>query len=406
MNILVLQETDWIGRGPHPQHHIFERLSRNPNFNITVLDYDIDKTIKSASVLIRKKLMYLEGRTISRAKIKLIRTTHLQVPYLRRITSLISTFFEIIRLMKKRRPNIIVSFSISNGFLGLLFSKLLSIPYVFYSLDIVPELIPFPHLKSFAKILFIFILKNSDRVIATSKLQKRYYMNNGINKKKITCFPQGFSLDNTRVNENKVELLKNELSISNDDFVILFMGYLYDFAGLEEIIDYYHEEVINGKLKLKFLILGDGGIFNQLNRKIEQLRANWVKLIGRVPFFDITEYLYLADLCLLSFSLNDITKQITPIKIIEYMSMKKAVLSTKLPGLVYELDSESGVIFAENQEQLIRKIKDLTKEKEKLKQIGEKSYQYVRERYSWDKILNQFKNIMLEEIKNKFGKKN
>ena len=41
MIILGLQETDWLTRGPHTQHHIFERLSKNPNFKITVFDYDI-----------------------------------------------------------------------------------------------------------------------------------------------------------------------------------------------------------------------------------------------------------------------------------------------------------------------------------------------------------------------------
>jgi len=36
MNILVLQETDWLIRGPNTQHHIFERLSTNPLINVYV----------------------------------------------------------------------------------------------------------------------------------------------------------------------------------------------------------------------------------------------------------------------------------------------------------------------------------------------------------------------------------
>ena len=56
MIILGLQETDWLTRGPHTQHHIFERLSKNPNIKITVLDYDIDKLIRSQSLFIKKKV--------------------------------------------------------------------------------------------------------------------------------------------------------------------------------------------------------------------------------------------------------------------------------------------------------------------------------------------------------------
>ena len=46
MNILVLQETDWLSRGPHTQHHVFERMSRNPNIKITVMEYDTSTTVQ------------------------------------------------------------------------------------------------------------------------------------------------------------------------------------------------------------------------------------------------------------------------------------------------------------------------------------------------------------------------
>ena len=40
MRIIVVQETDWQRRGPHQQHHLFERLSLRGHA-ITVLDYPI-----------------------------------------------------------------------------------------------------------------------------------------------------------------------------------------------------------------------------------------------------------------------------------------------------------------------------------------------------------------------------
>ena len=43
MRILIIQETDWIHRGPHNQHHLFERLSLNEKVEIDVLDYDMDQ---------------------------------------------------------------------------------------------------------------------------------------------------------------------------------------------------------------------------------------------------------------------------------------------------------------------------------------------------------------------------
>ena len=56
MNILVIEETDWLTRGPHGQHHIFERLSLNPRNNITVFDYDIEHQERSKGIIGKKKV--------------------------------------------------------------------------------------------------------------------------------------------------------------------------------------------------------------------------------------------------------------------------------------------------------------------------------------------------------------
>ena len=93
MNILVLQETDWQTRGPHIQHHILERLSKNPLIKITVIDYDIDKIHWSKSVINKKKIFFHIDRTIKNSNVKIVRTAHIQIPLVRRFSSLMSTFF-------------------------------------------------------------------------------------------------------------------------------------------------------------------------------------------------------------------------------------------------------------------------------------------------------------------------
>lgn len=139
MNILCLQETDWLTRGPHTQHHILERLSMENKNSIVVFDYDIDKLEKSKSIFIKKKIYTSVFRTIKNSKVEIIRTCHLQIPYLRRITSLISNFFGLIKQIKIKRPDIILSFSLTNGILGLILARMYNI--LIYSLLILhPQL--------------------------------------------------------------------------------------------------------------------------------------------------------------------------------------------------------------------------------------------------------------------------
>ncbi len=401
MIILGLQETDWLRRGPHTQHHIFERLSLNPKIKIIVYDYDIDKIMKSESLFIKKKKYVSKNKTIQNSSVLVIRSSHLQIPYMRRISSLFFNFFDILKFIRKNRPDLIVSFSLSNGLLGMFFAKLFRIPYIFYYIDLLHTLVPLGYVQNLAEIISRYLFKKSERVIAVTKYLKDYIIKQGVPEEKVKVVLNGISLDNTIINENKLAKLRSDFNISDDDFVLFFMGYLYDFAGLKEIIEYYHQYVVRGDLNLKFLIVGDGGIYNNLSNYVKSIGAEWVILTGRIPFFNITEYIAMADLCLMSFKLNNITRHITPIKVMEYMAMQKPVLSNSLPSVISEIGEEKGVIFAKNQKTLIKTITELYNKREKLKAFGKKGYDLIKTEYTWPRILNHLRKIILNLIKEK-----
>jgi len=191
--------------------------------------------------------------------------------------------------------------------------------------------------------------------------------NEGVAANKVDILLNGISLENTVVDVERLKSLRSNLSIKDSDFVMLHMGYLYDFAGLKEIIDYYNTDVKTGK----------------------------------VPFFETTEYIELSDLCLMSFELNEVTKDITPVKVMEYMAMKKPVLSNSLPSVIREIGENNGVIFAQNQRDLIEKIGGLYKKKSELVRIGLKGFELIKKRYLWPNILNDLKKIILDLIKEK-----
>ncbi|MGV9206122.1 MAG: glycosyltransferase [Promethearchaeia archaeon] len=396
MHILVLQETDWLRRGPHPQHHIFERLSTNSKIKVTVIDYDIDNIQKSNSLFVNEKKFNNISRTVKNSNITIFRTAHLKIPFLRRITSLFTNFIKTLKIFQNEKPDLIVAYSMTNGWIGLIFSKLFSIPFVFHYIDILHELVPIPYLKKIAQINSMFLLRFSDLIFALTKIHQNYLLNLNIALEKVKILSNGVSLENTNIDNEKLLDLKQNLSISEDDFILFFMGYLYSFAGLIEIIERYNSEIKEGRYKLKFLILGDGGIHHELKKKVQDLGANWVLLAGRIPFQEITEYIALADLCLLSFEKNDITKEIMPIKIYEYMAMKKPVLCNSLPGVLSEIGHNNGVIFAKDQKTLIDRIGKLIEKKEYLKQVGVKGYNFVTAYKTWKIIITDFKRKINE----------
>jgi len=397
----VLQETDWLTRGPHTQHHIFENLSTNNSIKITILDYDIDNIQHSKSRIVKEKVFNDIHITIPNSKVKIIRTAHLKIPFFRRISSLISNTLKIRKIIKKERPDLIVGFSMTNGMIGLILSKIFRIPYIFYYIDVLHKLVTIPYVQEIARVATRFSIKFADRVIIQSKFHQDYVINEGANIQKVRYLPDGITLKNIVVDKAKYNDLRKKFLITDEDFVIFFMGYLYDFAGLQEIIDFYNKDVLEKKLNLKFIILGDGGIYDGLVAHVKEIEAKWVFLEGRIPFRDITEYIELADLCLMSFQVNEITREIIPIKIFEYMAMKKPVLSNSLPSVLYEIGENNGVLFSKDQKALIKKIKELIPKKEELKEIGVKGFNTVKEKYTWSKIIKDFKREIIDVIKEK-----
>lgn len=400
MKILVLVETNWVRRGPLTYHHIFERLSRNPRNKIIVLDYDIDKVMKDKSLCVKKQIFDKISRAVNDSRVKIIRTAHLQISYFRRISSLITNLFQILSIIRKNPPDYVVSYSLTNGLIGLLVARIFRIPFIFHYIDILHTLVPIPQARGFARVVERLLFRYSDLTIVVTKLLYKFALRAGAPPKKLFYIPNGVSLNNTKVNKEKLGEIKTKYSINQEDFTLFFMGHLYEFAGLKEIIQYYNDKIRKKELNLKFIILGDGGIYNLLKNYVKQIGADWVILVGRVPYSEITEYLELADLCLLSFKLNDITKNITPIKILEYMAMKKPVLSNSLPSVKMEIGENSGVIFAKNQEDLIRSIENLVSKKAELEKKGKKGYRIVISKYKWEKLLSKFLRNLYKTLKN------
>jgi len=400
MHILLLNETDWFLKGPGAQHHLFERIAKNNKITVTVFDYDIDKIQYSKSRLVKKTIWKNLSRTVSNSNIKVIRSSNIRVPYVSRISSLIMNFFDIGTYIRKNRPSVIVNLSVANGVIGYIYSKLYHIPFVFQYIDIIHELISIQYIRWIARIIIRYLLKHSDYIIVLNKFLKDFVNREIGGKNDISIIPNGISLENTKIDEFTVQRLKTKYNIRDNDRVILFMGRLYDFAGLIEIIDYYNEKITHYGLHLKFLIIGIGKVFHQIKKKIREDNANWVVITGLIPYQNLANYIELADLCLMSFKYNNITKNVTPIKVLEYMAMKKPVLSTKLPGLYNQLGENHGLIYCKDQKNLIMDIEKYISQKEYLKEQGLKAFKYVSRNYLWDILAMKLKKIIFNLIKN------
>ena len=118
MNLLILQETDWIKRGPHQQHHLMDRMALRGH-KIRVIDHeflwkdDLEKKIITGRTEIRGAYKIFKD-----ADITLIRPGMIKIPGLDYASILYYHNKEIRKQITEFKPDVIIAFGILNAYLG------------------------------------------------------------------------------------------------------------------------------------------------------------------------------------------------------------------------------------------------------------------------------------------------
>ncbi len=90
MRLVVVQETDWLQRGPHQQHHLFERLSARGH-EVIVVDFEILYAPWPNAPLVAPRMEWSDvSRVNPEARVRVIRPAIVRLPGLARITSLVT----------------------------------------------------------------------------------------------------------------------------------------------------------------------------------------------------------------------------------------------------------------------------------------------------------------------------
>jgi glycosyltransferase involved in cell wall biosynthesis len=196
----------------------------------------------------------------------------------------------------------------------------------------------------------------------------------------------------------EAEGLRGKLGIAEDDKVIVYVGTLFEFSGLDLYLKQF-PAVLKEFPKAKLVIVGGGALLEKLKELVVGLKITGnVILTDFQPFDMMPQYINLADICINPFIVNMTTRDIIPGKVIQYLACAKPVLATPLPGMVSLLpSSERGVAyssineFAENTIKLLRGTKAT-------RDIGENGYRYVKDSHDERKIAYWLETILGQMI--------
>jgi len=146
---------------------------------------------------------------------------------------------------------------------------------------------------------------------------------------------------------------------------------------------------------LKLLIVGEGDVYHELQQIKKDCSLQQLVLAGWQPYEKIPEYIAASDICLLPAHNNEIMRNIVPIKMYEYMACGKPVISTRLPGIMKEFGQNSGVIYADQPTEVLKKAMELINENRSIGEYRARARIFA-EKYNWKRVTDDSESILKE----------
>ena len=390
MHFAIVQETDWLTRGPHQQHHLFERLAARGH-RVTVLDFEILwQAWPRAPLIVRRQ----EWPAVSRlplsppGSVRVIRPATIRLWPVCRPSSLVTHALDLASLIRREPPDVIVNYALSTGLAAERLARRARIPFVFHVIDALHTIVPARLLQPIALAAERRLLRRADRAVFINDGLRDYALGLGARAERSVTLRTGVDLARIRPDLDG-RAVRAEWGFGDGDVVLLFMGWLYRFAGLFELL----EALPGAPPELKLLIVGDGEAEGDLRRAVAQGGlARRVVLTGRQPYQTIPHYLAASDICLLPSQINDITRHIVPVKVYEYLASGRPVVASQLPGVMRDVPEGEGVLYAAPGDHL--RLAESLRDPLRRREIGARGRAFVEAHCDWEKITDEFEGLL------------
>lgn len=303
---------------------------------------------------------------------------------------------EIKKILKQEKPDIVYLHSSMAGALGriaLLFNRKVKIIYNahgwYFNADIGKK-------KEIYRIIEKILAFKADKIIAISKSEYNSALEKGICKEnKLILIENGVDLKKYADVETYRTNMKNKYNLDEKDIVIGIVGRISEQKDPMTSIK-AAAKIIKEKSNIYFMFVGTGELEKQVlnyaqNQKIEDhiIITGWVD--------NVKPYISTFDIALLPSKWEGFG-----LAIVEYMTCKKPIITTKLGGIADILNKEGAAFFIEkeNENDIVKHIKYILNNEENIKIMVEDNYKHCAERFDIEREVKQHE-ILFEELLNK-----
>lgn len=254
-----------------------------------------------------------------------------------------------------------------------------------------------PILIALARWLENFLYARSTHILVNSPAYKEYMLGNGVPENKITYIPYGTDVDmfNPDIDSSSI---RKKFGLE-DKFVVLYAGALGQANDIDTILR--SAERLNGEEKIRIVLFGDGKERTRLESEAKRMKLTNIIFAGVCPKREMPLVIASADVCLAILQDVPMFRTTYPNKVFDYMASARATVLV-IDGVIRDvIESSDGGVFVQpgDDEQLAKTILELSKDSQRVKQMGHNAREYLVKHLDRRDKLNETLNLLENLVK-------
>ena len=387
MKIIFVHEVSWFNKVVFEMHDFPELLSLEGH-EVHFLDFDEGKPRARW-----KSVTTTETRAHNGSRVSVTTPPRFLPGIFGRLLATIIQPLVFLQLVKQVKTDVVVTYSIPTSgwqITGICNRK--QIPIVARVIDI-PHVLRETYFKPLVKWSEKYVCRNADFISTHNEALRQYCIGLGASDKKSSVIYPGIDMARFVPTPPLIEL-QTRLGIQTTDKVLLFMGTIFRFSGLIELLTKL-SPTMHSDPTLKFLILGDGEDFSRLQQLAITLGLkNQVIMPGRIEYDLLADYVHIGHVALLPFKKDLVTHGALPNKVLQYLACGLPTVATQLDGLMTMIPSGQGVLYATDTNQLASTAISLIYNPLQQQEISALGVKLISELCDWDKQITSFGNLL------------
>jgi glycosyltransferase involved in cell wall biosynthesis len=173
--------------------------------------------------------------------------------------------------------------------------------------------------------------------------------------------------------------------------VVGFIGSFEYFIDLDLML-----EVAKAMPDILFLFVGTGREWKRVEKRIRDENIRNIQLTGGVPHDQVFEYIRAMDICLNLFTKMPVSHRACPIKLFEYLSQMKPVITTRLDELEYIDDGF--LYYGDTVVEVLAQIRAILNDRAAAEVAARRGYLKTVNHYTWDRIAERFAVLATDKL--------